>query len=64
VKIFILLQLNDLLIISQTISNRDREELDNLLHRKIEDPTLDVSAEGKIIVQAAVGLLHSSNVHN
>ncbi|CAN1772467.1 DExH-box ATP-dependent RNA helicase DExH1 [Linum perenne] len=40
-----------------------RLELDKLLSRKIEDPSLDMSAEGKAVVSAAVELLHSSDVH-
>ncbi|CAI0402208.1 unnamed protein product [Linum tenue] len=36
-----------------------RVELDKLLNRKIEDPTLDMSAEGKGVVSAVVELLHS-----
>ncbi|KAJ4784387.1 ATP-dependent RNA helicase [Rhynchospora pubera] len=42
---------------------RLRGELDKLLQRKIEDPTLDVFAEGKDVVAAAVELLHSSNLY-
>ncbi|KAF7818860.1 DExH-box ATP-dependent RNA helicase DExH1 isoform X1 [Senna tora] len=36
-----------------------RGELDKLLNRKIEDPGLDISAEGKGVVVAAIELLHS-----
>ncbi|KAK7268103.1 hypothetical protein RIF29_20790 [Crotalaria pallida] len=36
-----------------------RAELDKLLNRKIEEPGLDISAEGKGVVGAAVELLHS-----
>ncbi|KAJ3690094.1 hypothetical protein LUZ61_019258 [Rhynchospora tenuis] len=43
---------------------RLRGELDKLLQRKIEDPTLDVFAEGKGVVAAAVELLHSSNSYH
>ncbi|KAI4364040.1 hypothetical protein MLD38_020183 [Melastoma candidum] len=39
-----------------------RAELDRLLSRKIEDPRLDVSLEGKGVVAAAVELLHNQNV--
>ncbi|KAF8006930.1 hypothetical protein BT93_K1045 [Corymbia citriodora subsp. variegata] len=37
-------------------------ELDRLLNRKIEEPGLDISSEGKGVVAAAVELLHSQNV--
>ncbi|XP_030531691.1 DExH-box ATP-dependent RNA helicase DExH1 isoform X2 [Rhodamnia argentea] len=40
-----------------------RGELDKLLNRKIEEPGLDISSEGKGVVAAAVELLHSQNVH-
>ncbi|KAL5709082.1 RNA helicase [Ranunculus cassubicifolius] len=40
---------------------RLRGELDKLLERKIEEPGLDVYAEGKGVVSAAVELLHSHN---
>lgn len=36
-----------------------RGELDKLLNRKIEEPGLDISSEGKGVVAAAVELLHS-----
>lgn len=36
-----------------------RGELDRLLQRKIEEPSLDIYAEGKGVVAAAVELLHS-----
>ncbi|XP_068656237.1 DExH-box ATP-dependent RNA helicase DExH1 [Aristolochia californica] len=39
-----------------------RAELDKLLRRKIEVPELDISAEGKGVVAAAIELLHSQNV--
>lgn len=39
-----------------------KEELDRLLNRKIEDPSLDISIEGKGVVAAAVELLHSQTV--
>ncbi|XP_072956855.1 DExH-box ATP-dependent RNA helicase DExH1 [Typha angustifolia] len=43
---------------------RLRGELDKLLQRKIEDPGLDVPAEGKGVVAAAVELLHSQNFYH
>ncbi|XP_030443031.2 LOW QUALITY PROTEIN: DExH-box ATP-dependent RNA helicase DExH1 [Syzygium oleosum] len=39
-----------------------RGELDKLLNRKIEEPGLDISSEGKGVVAAAVELLHSQNL--
>lgn len=39
-----------------------RGELDKLLNRKIEEPSLDISSEGKGVVTAVVELLHSQNV--
>lgn len=39
-----------------------RGELDKLLKRKIEEPGLDISTEGKGVVAAVVELLHSHNV--
>lgn len=39
-----------------------RGELDKLLTRKIEEPTLDITAEGKGVVAAVIELLHSQNV--
>ncbi|KAL9253383.1 DExH-box ATP-dependent RNA helicase DExH1-like protein [Drosera capensis] len=39
-----------------------REELDRLLNRKIEEPRLDISVEGKGVVAAVVELLHSQNL--
>ncbi|XP_020424242.1 DExH-box ATP-dependent RNA helicase DExH1 isoform X2 [Prunus persica] len=39
-----------------------RGELDKLLNRKIDNPGLDVSSEGKGVVSAVVELLHSQNV--
>lgn len=39
-----------------------REELDRLLNRKIEEPSLDISVEGKGVVAAVVELLHSQNL--
>jgi ATP-dependent RNA helicase DHX36 len=39
-----------------------RGELDKLLNRKIEEPGLDISMEGKGVVAAVVELLHSHNV--
>ncbi|XAR64753.1 RNA helicase [Bertholletia excelsa] len=41
---------------------RLRGELDKLLKRKIEEPGLDISAEGKGVVAAVVELLHSQDV--
>lgn len=38
-----------------------RAELDKLLNRKIEDPGLDITAEGKGVVSAVVELLHGYN---
>ncbi|XP_050384008.1 DExH-box ATP-dependent RNA helicase DExH1 isoform X2 [Argentina anserina] len=38
---------------------RLRRELDKLLNRKIDNPALDVSSEGKRVVSAVVELLHS-----
>lgn len=40
-----------------------RTELDKLLNRKIEEPGLDISMEGKGVVAAAVELLHSQTIH-
>ncbi|OWM79027.1 hypothetical protein CDL15_Pgr003198 [Punica granatum] len=39
-----------------------REELDKLLNRKIKEPSLDISTEGKGVVVAAVELLHNPNI--
>ncbi|KAI3447410.1 hypothetical protein Pfo_004075 [Paulownia fortunei] len=39
-----------------------RGELDKLLTRKIEEPGLDVTVEGKGVVAAVIELLHSQNV--
>ncbi|EXC12992.1 hypothetical protein L484_016923 [Morus notabilis] len=39
-----------------------RGELDNLLNRKIEEPSFDISREGKAVVAAAIELLHSQNI--
>ncbi|XP_020535656.1 DExH-box ATP-dependent RNA helicase DExH1 isoform X2 [Jatropha curcas] len=39
-----------------------RAELDKLLKRKIEDPSLDISVEGKGVVSAVVELLHNYNL--
>ncbi|XP_074264204.1 DExH-box ATP-dependent RNA helicase DExH1 isoform X2 [Silene latifolia] len=39
-----------------------RAELDKLLNRKIEEPRLDIHAEGKGVVAAVVELLNSQNV--
>ncbi|VFR01415.1 unnamed protein product [Cuscuta campestris] len=39
-----------------------RGELDKLLKRKIEEPGLDFSTEGKGVVAAVVELLHSQNI--
>ncbi|GAB4834074.1 hypothetical protein Ancab_032327 [Ancistrocladus abbreviatus] len=39
-----------------------RGELDKLLNRKIEEPGLDISLEGKGVVAAAIELLHSQDV--
>ncbi|KAJ7942755.1 putative ATP-dependent RNA helicase [Quillaja saponaria] len=41
-----------------------RGELDKLLNRKIEEPGLDISTEGKGVVAAAVELLHSQNIRD
>ncbi|XP_078427816.1 RNA helicase family protein isoform X2 [Wolffia australiana] len=41
-----------------------RAELDKLLQRKIEEPGLNISAEGKGVVAAANELLHSQSVHH
>ncbi|XP_058070140.1 DExH-box ATP-dependent RNA helicase DExH1 isoform X3 [Magnolia sinica] len=46
------------LLLIQTL----REELTKLLGRKIEEPELDIPAEGKGVVAAAVELLHSQNI--
>lgn len=39
-----------------------RGELEKLLNRKIEEPGLDISVEGRGVVAAAVELLHNQNV--
>ncbi|KAH6796478.1 RNA helicase family protein [Perilla frutescens var. hirtella] len=39
-----------------------RGELDRLLTRKIEEPALDITVEGKGVVAAVIELLHSQNV--
>lgn len=39
-----------------------RGELDRLLKKKIEEPGLDISKEGKGVVAAVVELLHSQQV--
>lgn len=39
-----------------------RGELDKLLRRKIEEPRLDITVEGKGVVAAVVELLHSQNL--
>ncbi|KAL8214402.1 hypothetical protein R6Q57_003851 [Mikania cordata] len=39
-----------------------RGEVDRLLRRKIEDPTMDVNVEGKGVVAALVEMLHNQNV--
>ncbi|XP_023527583.1 DExH-box ATP-dependent RNA helicase DExH1 isoform X1 [Cucurbita pepo subsp. pepo] len=41
-----------------------RGELDKLLNRKIEEPSFDITTEGKGVVAAAVELLHSQVVHH
>lgn len=41
-----------------------RGELDKLLKRKIEDPSLNISDEGKRVVDAVVELLHSHDVRH
>ncbi|XP_031498621.1 DExH-box ATP-dependent RNA helicase DExH1 isoform X2 [Nymphaea colorata] len=41
---------------------RLRGELDRLLQKKIEDPEVDITAEGKGVVAAVVELLHSQNL--
>ncbi|OAY64612.1 ATP-dependent RNA helicase DHX36 [Ananas comosus] len=43
---------------------RLRGELDKLLQRKIVEPGLDIPAEGKDVVAAAVELLHSQNIYH
>ena len=43
-------------------SQKLRGELDKLLNRKIEEPGLDITAEGKGVVAAAVELLHSQTI--
>ncbi|XP_015900441.3 DExH-box ATP-dependent RNA helicase DExH1 isoform X2 [Ziziphus jujuba] len=40
-----------------------RGELDRLFKKKIEEPRLDISKEGKGVVAAVVELLHSQHVH-
>lgn len=39
-----------------------RGELDKILKKKIEDPSINISEEGKGVVDAVVELLHSRNV--
>lgn len=39
-----------------------RGQLDKLLNRKIEEPGFDISGEGKVVVAAAVELLHNQNM--
>ncbi|KAL8152378.1 hypothetical protein V2J09_010138 [Rumex salicifolius] len=39
-----------------------RGELEKLLNRKIEEPGLDISVEGRGVVAAAIELLHNQNV--
>lgn len=41
---------------------RLRGELDRLLTRKIENPSLDITVEGKSVVTAVIELLHSQDV--
>ncbi|ESQ52215.1 hypothetical protein EUTSA_v10016179mg [Eutrema salsugineum] len=41
---------------------RLRGEVDKLLNRKIEDPSLDITVEGKGVVSAVVELLRSRNI--
>ena len=41
-----------------------RGELDKLLTRKIEEPSLDVTVEGKGVVTAVIELLHGQDVRN
>lgn len=41
---------------------RLRGEVDKLLNRKIEDPSLDISMEGKGVVSAVMELLRSQNI--
>ncbi|KAL0920237.1 hypothetical protein M5K25_009358 [Dendrobium thyrsiflorum] len=43
---------------------RLRGELDRLLQRKIEEPSLDMTVEGRGVVDAAMELLHSQNIYN
>ena len=50
------------LILGDGALQKLRGELDKLLKRKIEEPGLDISAEGKGVVVAVVELLHSQNV--
>ena len=54
--------LNQGLILGDGALQKLRSELDKLLKRKIEEPGLDISAEGKGVVAAVVELLHSQNV--
>lgn len=46
-------------LIIWAILQKLRGELDKLLNRKIEDPRVDLSVEGKAVVSAVVELLHS-----
>ncbi|KAM7255732.1 hypothetical protein ACFE04_008630 [Oxalis oulophora] len=39
-----------------------RDQLDRLLNRKIQEPSLDISIEGKAVVAAVVELLHTQNL--
>lgn len=43
------------------IVQRLRGEVDKLLNRKIGDPSLDITVEGKGVVSAVVELLSSRN---
>lgn len=51
-----------MLVLINWILQKLRAELDKLLWRKIEDPSLDISMEGKGVVSAVVELLHSYNL--
>lgn len=44
------------------VVQRLRGEVDKLLNKKIEDPSLDITVEGKGVVSAVVELLHSQNI--
>lgn len=44
------------------VVQRLRGEVDKLLNKKIEDPSLDITVEGKGVVSAVVELLHSQSI--